>query len=46
MKVFVAKIKHYSDYDDQSIWVDYNLLMYLQSCNGMHRSFIKPNKYQ
>lgn len=31
MKVFVDKIKNNSDYDDESKWVDYGLLMYLKA---------------
>ena len=31
MKVFVDKIKNNSDYDDESKWVDYSLLMYLKA---------------
>lgn len=46
MKVYVGRIKQYSDYDDQSKWVDYDLLIYLQSCKGNPISFIKSNEYQ
>ena len=46
MKVFVGRIKHNAHYDDQSKWVDYDLLMYLQSCKGKRGSFIESNKYQ
>lgn len=31
MKVFVDRIKDGSDYDDESKWVDYDLLMYLRT---------------
>ena len=31
MKVFVDKVQNTSDYNDQSKWVDYHLLIYLLS---------------
>jgi hypothetical protein len=52
MKVFVDIIKDISDYDDESKWVDYGLLMYLQArliskcfvnCNN-HRCTISLNQ--
>ncbi len=31
MKVYVDKVQSSSDYNDQSKWIDYNLLIYLIS---------------
>ena len=31
MKVFIDKAKTSSDYNDQSKWIDYDLLIYLMS---------------
>ena len=31
MKIFVDKVQKKSDYNDQSKWIDYNLLIYLIS---------------
>jgi hypothetical protein len=47
MIVFVDRIKDSSDYDDQSKWVDYGLLMYLQACLvRKRRCFVRLNKHQ
>ncbi len=31
MKVFVDKVQNSSDYNDQSKWIDYQLLIYLMT---------------
>lgn len=31
MKIFVDKVQNTSDYNDQSKWIDYQLLIYLMS---------------
>jgi hypothetical protein len=36
MKVFVDNVKKRSDYNDQSKWIDYHLLIYLISIYDMN----------
>ena len=43
MKVFVDRIKDGSDYDDESKWVDYALLMYLRA-RLISKCFVRLNK--
>ena len=31
MKIFVDKVQKQSDYNDQSKWIDYHLLIYLMT---------------
>ena len=45
MKVFVDRIKDDSDYDDESKWIDYALLMYLQA-RLISKYFVRLNKHR